>query len=87
MQSSNDVIILILSFIFSFKTNKVNPFPAQTAPFSLIFLSNLFIAFEVKLVTNPGKLFLTKEIAICLLVLSFLNYVTKNQTICVIELL
>ena len=43
--------------------NKVNPFPALTAPFPLIFLSNLFIAFEIKLLTNPGKLSLAKGIA------------------------
>ena len=43
---------------------KVNPFPALTAPFQLIFVSNLFIAFEVILLTNPGKLSLAKEIAI-----------------------
>ena len=35
--------------------NKVNPLPALTAPFPLIFLSNLFIAFEVILLTNRGK--------------------------------
>ena len=29
-----------------------------------MFLSNVFIAFEVKLLTNPGKLFLGKGIAI-----------------------
>ena len=39
----------------SSKINKVNRFPALTAPFPFIFLSNLFIAFEVKLLTNPGK--------------------------------
>ena len=43
--------------------NKVNLFPALTAPFPLIFISNLFIAFEVKLLTNPGKLSLAKGIA------------------------
>ena len=37
---------------------------ALTAPFPLIFLSNLFIAFEVELRTNPGKLTLAREIAI-----------------------
>ena len=58
----NDFMILILSFISSFEINKVNPFPALTAPFSLIFDSNLLIAFEVKLLTIPGKLFLTKGI-------------------------
>ena len=36
----------------SFETNKVNPFPALTALFPLISLSNLFIALEVKLLTN-----------------------------------
>ena len=45
------------SSTFSFKINKVNPFP-------LIFLSNLFIALKVKLLTNPGKLSLAKGIAI-----------------------
>ena len=40
--------------------NKVNPFPALIAPFPLIFLSNLFVAFEAKLLTNPGKLSLGK---------------------------
>ena len=47
----------------SFKINKVNPFPALTGPFPLIFLLNLFIAFEVKLLTNTGKLYLAKGIA------------------------
>ena len=32
--------------------------PALTAPFQLTFLSNLFIAFEAKLLTNPSKLLL-----------------------------
>ena len=44
--------------------NKANPYPALTALFPLIFLSNLFIVFEVKLFTNPGKLSLAKGIAI-----------------------
>ena len=43
--------------------NKVNPFTALTTLFPLIFLSNLFIAFEVILLTNPGKLSLAKQIA------------------------
>ena len=43
--------------------NKVNPFSALTAPFPLIFLSNLFTALEVKLITNPGNLYQAKEIA------------------------
>ena len=62
-KSSNDFMILIISFISSFKINKVNP--ALAAPFPLIFLSNLFIAFEVKLLTNPGELSLGKGTAIC----------------------
>ena len=33
------------------------------APFPLIFLSNLFIVLEVKLLTNPCKLSLAKGIA------------------------
>ena len=43
--------------------NKVNSFPALTAPFPLIFLPNLFIAFEVISLTNPGTLYLAKGIA------------------------
>ena len=39
-----------------FEINKVNPFPSLTAPLPLIFLANLLIAFEVKLLTNPDKL-------------------------------
>ena len=61
-ESSYDFMILIISFISSFEVNKVNPFPALTAPFRLIFLSSLFIAFEDKLLTNPGKLSLAKGI-------------------------
>ena len=57
-------MILIISFTSSFKTNKVNRFPALTAPFPFNFLANLFIAFEVKLLTNPGKLSLPKGMAI-----------------------
>ena len=57
-------MILIVSFISSFEINRVNPFPTLTAPFPLIFLSNLFISFEVKLLTYPDKLSLAKGIAI-----------------------
>ena len=60
---SNDIMMSIISFKSSFEINKANPFPALTTSFSLIFLSNLFIALEVKLLTNPGKLSLAKEIA------------------------
>ena len=56
-------MILLISFIPSFETNMVNHFPAITAPFPSIFLSILFIAFEDKLLTNPGNLSLTKETA------------------------
>ena len=86
---SNGFMILIISFISSFEINKVNPFSAQAALFPLIFFSNLFIAFEVKLLTNPSKLSLGKVIAKqeqYLFVLAFLNYLTKNQKIHLIEL-
>ena len=56
-------MILTISFISTVEINKVNLFPAQTAPFPLIFLLNLFIAFEFKLLTNLSKLFLPKVIA------------------------
>ena len=58
-------MILIRSFISLLEIIKVNPFPALTAPFPRIILSNLFIAFEVRLHTNPGKLSLAKRIAMC----------------------
>ena len=61
---SNDFVILIIPFISSFEINEGNPFSAVTAPFRLNFLSNVFIAFLVKLITNPGKLSLAKGIAI-----------------------
>ena len=53
-ESSNDFIILIISFVSSFEMYKVNLFPTLAASFPYIFLSNLFIAFEVKLLTNTG---------------------------------
>ena len=56
-------MILTISFISSFEIYKVNPFPALRAPFLLMFMLNLFIAFKFKLLTNPGKLSLAKEIA------------------------
>ena len=56
-------MILIISFKTSFEKNKINLFPALTAPFPLIFLLNLFLSFEAKLVTSPGKFSLVKEIA------------------------
>ena len=62
-KSYNDFMILIISFISSFEINQVNPLPVLKAPFPLIFLSNWFTAFEVKLLTNPGKVSLAKGIA------------------------
>ena len=56
----NLLMILIISFFSPFKINKINLFPALTASFPLFFLSNLFIAFEVKLLTNPAKFCLAK---------------------------
>ena len=53
-------MILIISLVSLFEIHEVNPFPTLTAPFRLIFLSNFFIAFEAKLFTNPGKLFVAK---------------------------
>ena len=52
----------MISFIYSFEINKVNLLPTQTAPFPLTFISSLFIALEIKLLTNPGKLYLVKGI-------------------------
>ena len=47
----------------SFEINKSNLFPGLTAPFPRIFIANLFIAFEAKLLTNSGKLSLAQLIA------------------------
>ena len=74
-------MILVISFISSFEINNINPFPALIAPFPLIFLLNLFIAFEAKLLTKLVKLSLAKGIAT--FVSAFLlNYLTKKQKIC-----
>ena len=54
----------MISFIFLSNINELNPFSALTASFALTYLSNLFIALKVKLLTNPGKLSLAKGIAI-----------------------
>ena len=62
-ESSNYFMILIIFFISSFKIIKLNRFLTLTAPFPLILFSSLFIAFEVKLLTNPNKLSLSKGIA------------------------
>ena len=74
-ESSNDLMILIISFISLFE---VYPFPALTAPFPIVFLSNLFIVYEVNCLLLKNNQ--------CLLVLSFLNYLTKNQKIHLVEL-
>ena len=84
-ESSNKFISLIISFTSSFETNKANPFPALTALFPLIFLSNLFIAFEVKWTTNPGKSSLAEGRAIFVSAF-FLNYLNKSQKIHLTEL-
>ena len=73
-ESTNNFMILIISFISSFEMNKVNIFPALTFPFQFIFLSNLFIAFEAKLITNPGKFSLANGIA--KFVNTFFAYIT-----------
>ena len=57
-------MILIMSFMFSFEINKVNTFHALTVLLPLVFLSNFFIAFKTKLLTNLSKLSLAEEIAI-----------------------
>ena len=72
-ESSSGFMMLIISITSSFEINKVNPFPALTAPFLLIYFIiiiiiilhlHFFIAFEVKLLTNPCKLSLAKGITI-----------------------
>ena len=62
-EPSYDFMDLMLSFISSFEINKVNRFPALADRFPLVFHSDLFIKFEVKLLTNPDELSITKGIA------------------------
>ena len=83
-ESSINFMILIISFISSFELNKVNLFPALTAPFPLIFLSNLFITLEAKLLTNPVKSSLAKGIARSAITFN-LNYLTYDEEIHRIE--
>ena len=45
-----------MTYAPSFILDKVNPVPVLTSPDPPIFLTNLFIALEIKLLTNPGKL-------------------------------
>ena len=78
-ESSNDLMILLISFISSFEINKVNPFPALTGPFPLIFLSNVFIEFEGELLTNLGKLSLVKGKARSVTTFFYLNYLALRK--------
>ena len=56
-EALNDFMILIISCISSFEISKKIVFPALKSSFPLIFLQNLFIAFEAKLLNNPGNFF------------------------------
>ena len=56
-------MILVKLLISLFETNNVNAFPALTDTFPIMFLSNLFIAVEVKLLAGPSELSLAKGIA------------------------
>ena len=60
---SNDFMILIISFISSLEIHKVIPFLYLTTLFPLISISNLFIAFEIKLRNNSDKLSVANGIA------------------------
>ena len=85
--SSNDFMILKISFIPSLKINEVNPFPALTAILKKIFFffQNFLIAFEAKLHTNPVKLSLDKGISRSVNAF-FPRQLIKNKKIHVIEL-
>ena len=67
-------MILIISFIPSFKINKVNLSPSFTALFRLTVLSNLFVTFEVKFLTNSGKQSLAKGVVT--FVIAFFTLIT-----------
>ena len=54
--SDSNFLILIISSISSFEMNKVNTFPALTAPFLFISISNVSKIDEIALVTNLGNL-------------------------------
>ena len=47
-ESSHGFVILIVSATSSFEINKVNPFPALTAPRPVILYLNLYITLVVK---------------------------------------
>ena len=61
-KSSKVFMNLIIPSISSFKLIKINSFHVLTALFPIILLSNLYTAFEGKLFTSPGKLYLAKGI-------------------------
>ena len=41
--SSNDFMILLISFIFLFEINRLNPFPALAVPFALLFFFQIYL--------------------------------------------
>ena len=59
---SIDSTILIMSYISSFQVNIVDPFPALTAPFPLIYLSYISNIDKIAFVANVGKKCLPKRI-------------------------
>ena len=60
-ESSGHFTILIISSISSYEMNNVNPFPALTAPYPLVFLSNLFNTGDDPLVANSDKISFAKR--------------------------
>ena len=52
--------MLMISSLFPFNKNEVNPFPTLTGHFALAFLSNLFNTDEIALVASLGRLYLDK---------------------------
>ena len=82
----NDFIIFI-SLMCLVEINEVNCLFSLIASFLLIFLSNLFIAFEVRYLTNSSKLSLAKGIVTCASAFFPLNLTAKIQKIHLIELM
>ena len=64
--------------MFSFEIYRVNPLYARTTPFLLIFLSKLFMALEIILLTNPSTLSLAKGIGIFFNDFS-LNHINRSK--------
>ena len=77
-------MILIISFISSFQIKEGNFCLALTTLFLLIFLLNLSIEFEAKLLTNPCKLSLDKGI-VRPGITFYLNYLTYYKEIHQVE--